>query len=323
MEKENTSQKIMEGLKDFQRETVNRVIQLYKNGQKRVLISDEVGLGKTMVAGGTIAKFADFVGEQGKKRIKVVYICSNTAIADQNLEKLCITEDVLRESVADSRLSVQHLNIFLQEAKLSGKALIQLIPLTPDTSFHMTTGCGLLWERAVIFAILNKIPELEKYNKPLEMIMQAGGTSGWNAWAKDRGEDRVSECDRITKGKYLNYMVKKVSRGLKVKNPEGKILLYDLIEKCKEVKKSGKAENIYEIIGRLRYLFAGISLEKLEPDLVILDEFQRFKYLLQTESDTEMGMLANKFFNSKSVNMLLLSATPYKMYSTLEEIDES
>ena len=44
MEKENTSQKIMEGLKDFQRETVNRVIQLYKNGQKRVLISDEVGL---------------------------------------------------------------------------------------------------------------------------------------------------------------------------------------------------------------------------------------------------------------------------------------
>ena len=204
MEKENTSQKIMEGLKDFQRETVNRVIQLYKNGQKRVLISDEVGLGKTMIAGGTIAKFADFAGEQGKKRIKVVYICSNTAIADQNLEKLCITEDVLRESVADSRLSVQHLNIFSQEAKLSGKALIQLIPLTPDTSFHMTTGCGMLWERAVIFAILNKIPELEKYNKPLEMIMQAGGTSGWNAWAKDRGEDRVSECDRITKGKYLN-----------------------------------------------------------------------------------------------------------------------
>ena len=117
MEKENKSQKIMEGLKDFQRETVNRVIQLYKNGKKRVLISDEVGLGKTMVAGGTIAKFADFVGEQGKKRIKVVYICSNTAIADQNLEKLCITEDVLRESVADSRLSVQHLNIFSQEAK--------------------------------------------------------------------------------------------------------------------------------------------------------------------------------------------------------------
>ena len=318
MGNENTSQKIMEGLKDFQRETVNRVIQLYKSGQKRVLISDEVGLGKTMIARGTIAKFSSFYKEQGKDRLKVVYICSNTAIADQNLKKLCITDDVQREAVADSRLSVQHLSIFLQEAKLKGKGLIQLIPLTPDTSFHMTTGCGLMWERAVIFEVLSNIPELEKYNRSLEKIMQAG-----NGRAKIRGKDRVAECNRITKGKYLRYMVKKVSRGLKTKNIEGKTLLDDLIGKCKEVKKSGKAEKAYEIIGRLRYLFAGISLEKLEPDLVILDEFQRFKYLLQTESDTEMGMLANKFFNAKSVNMLLLSATPYKMYSTLEEIDES
>ena len=323
MGNENTSQKIMEGLKDFQRETVNRVIQLYKSGQKRVLISDEVGLGKTMIARGTIAKFSDFYKEQGKDRLKVVYICSNAAIADQNLKKLCITDDVQREAVADSRLSVQHLSIFLQEAKLKGKGLIQLIPLTPDTSFHMTTGCGLMWERAVIFEVLSNIPELEKYNRPLEKIMQAGRAKGWNDRAKIRGKDRVAECNRITKGKYLRYMVKKVSRGLKTKNIEGKTLLDDLIGKCKEVKKSGKAEKAYEIIGRLRYLFAGISLEKLEPDLVILDEFQRFKYLLQTESDTEMGMLANKFFNSKSVNMLLLSATPYKMYSTLEEIDES
>ena len=105
----------MEGLKDFQRETVNRIIELYKNGQKRVLISDEVGLGKTLIARGTIAKFADFAREQGKDRIRVVYICSNAAIADQNLEKLCITEDVQRESVAGSRLSVQHLNIFYND----------------------------------------------------------------------------------------------------------------------------------------------------------------------------------------------------------------
>lgn len=34
-------------------------------------------------------------------------------------------------------------------------------------------------------------------------------------------------------------------------------------------------------------------------------------------------MLAHKFFNSKKVRMLLLSATPYKMYTTLEEMDEA
>ena len=54
-----------------------------------------------------------------------------------------------------------------------------------------------------------------------------------------------------------------------------------------------------------------------------MDEFQRFKYLIHSEPESETGMLANKFFNSDRVRMLLLSATPYKMYSTLEEIDEN
>ena len=77
------------------------------------------------------------------------------------------------------------------------------------------------------------------------------------------------------------------------------------------------------IIGQLRVIFAKISLERLEPDLVIMDEFQRFKYLLSSDPDSETGMLANKFFHAPDVRMLLLSATPYKMYSTPEEIDET
>ena len=54
-----------------------------------------------------------------------------------------------------------------------------------------------------------------------------------------------------------------------------------------------------------------------------MDEFQRFKYLINSDPNSETGLLANKFFNSDKVRMLLLSATPYKMYSTLEEIDET
>ena len=49
----------------------------------------------------------------------------------------------------------------------------------------------------------------------------------------------------------------------------------------------------------------------------------RFKYLINSDPESETGMLANKFFSSNNVRMLLLSATPYKMYSTLEEIDDS
>ena len=51
--------RIMSGLKDFQRATVNRIDSLYRNGQKRVLVSDEVGLGKTLIARGTVAS-SDF-----------------------------------------------------------------------------------------------------------------------------------------------------------------------------------------------------------------------------------------------------------------------
>ena len=90
-----------------------------------------------------------------------------------------------------------------------------------------------------------------------------------------------------------------------------------------DIEKNGyKKQNNNYVIGKLRILFAKVSLDKLEPDLVIMDEFQRFKYLINSDPESETGMLANKFFNSDKVRMLLLSATPYKMYSTLEEIDE-
>ena len=47
-------------LKDFQRATVERIDELYRAGQKRILVSDEVGLGKTLVAKGVIVKFAKY-----------------------------------------------------------------------------------------------------------------------------------------------------------------------------------------------------------------------------------------------------------------------
>ena len=42
----------MDVLKDFQRMTVERIYHLFKNGQNRVLVADEVGLGKTLIARG-------------------------------------------------------------------------------------------------------------------------------------------------------------------------------------------------------------------------------------------------------------------------------
>ena len=73
---------------------------------------------------------------------------------------------------------------------------------------------------------------------------------------------------------------------------------------------------------KLRVMFARISVSMLEPDLVIMDEFQRFKFLLSSD-DSELGILAHSFLSGHDTRVLLLSATPYKLYSTLEEIDEN
>ena len=46
------------GLKDFQRATVERVDYLFRHNQNRVLVADEVGMGKTLIARGAIVKTA-------------------------------------------------------------------------------------------------------------------------------------------------------------------------------------------------------------------------------------------------------------------------
>ena len=80
-------------LKDFQKKTVNYVFRrLYKDKDRvdRFLIADEVGLGKTLVARGVITKAIQFLKET-VDRIDVVYICSNSSIARQNVNRLNVT----------------------------------------------------------------------------------------------------------------------------------------------------------------------------------------------------------------------------------------
>lgn len=72
-----------------------------------------------------------------------------------------------------------------------------------------------------------------------------------------------------------------------------------------------------DIVGALRGLLAGVCIESLEPDLVILDEFQRFSDLLH--GTDEPSKLAQELFRYEGVRVLLLSATPYRMFTTAED----
>lgn len=311
--------KTMHGLKDFQRATVERIDYLFRNGQNRVLVADEVGMGKTLIARGAIVKTARMRLEQQDELMKVVYICSNTSIANQNIQKLKVSDSARIEGVSDTRLSMLHLKIAEQESDQELRdGYIQLIPLTPGTSFQMTNGGGTVNERALMFAILRRLPEISRHRNALEQFFVYYAESAWYSWAKDWYESKVIACEKKTQGAYPASVI----NGIYDYDREHPILS-KLAEHLSN-RKSGKSPYKDAIIlNELRVMFARISTGMLNPDLVIMDEFQRFKFLLNSNQESETGILAQKFLGGGDSRILLLSATPYKLYSTLEEIDEA
>ena len=73
------------------------------------------------------------------------------------------------------------------------------------------------------------------------------------------------------------------------------------------------------IVGELRRMLSRSALQALEPDLVILDEFQRFRDLLDVKTGGDAAELADDLFNHSDAHVLLLSATPYKPFTYAEE----
>ena len=320
-------QEVLSDLVDFQVATVDRVGQLYKTGFRRVLIADEVGLGKTLVARGVIARMARYFKEStGKDIFKVIYICSNLSIAGQNLKKLKIHDEVKIDGITDTRLSMQHLKIFEQRYDPAiQESFIQLIPLTPHTSFSMTGGCGSVRERALIYSIIKRLQFFSCYMEQLNELMTSYATVSWKDWVSYY-DKQVIECDQASKGNYLGTILEMAGNYLEM-HPEIFQLSRDVFSKMARLGYS-QTPGANRLILKFRKMMAEISVEMLEADLVIMDEFQRFPDLLKSEANDEKTMLAKKFFKSendvaKQPYILLLSATPYKLYSTLEEIQEN
>ena len=130
------SEKALDGLKTFQKRTVEHAYrELYREGGTgRFLVADEVGLGKTFVARGVIAKMLDLQGAN-IKRIDVIYVCSNSAIARQNLDKLIPKLDIPKDQIGTpgqaTRLTLRPKIIH----DLASKR-VNFISFTPGTTFE-------------------------------------------------------------------------------------------------------------------------------------------------------------------------------------------
>ncbi len=307
--------KILAGLKDFQRQTVEYVFRrmyLDDDCAHKFLIADEVGLGKTLVARGITAKAIEHLRKKGNKRIDVVYVCSNLGIARQNVNRLNVTGT--KDFVLSSRITLLPQEI----SDIKGKD-ISFISFTPSTSFDLKSALGIVRERALLYCILHKEWGF-KGTGPRNLFR---GYSNAGSFWRHVEEINGKELDTDLVSSFLERL-KAVcqrndapgARSVKVRL----LALCDRFARAHEVTDEDIQERA-ELMGSLRGLLAETCLEALEPDLIILDEFQRFKSLLAGKDDA--GLLARKLFNFADDNsrarVLLLSATPYKMYTLTEE----
>ena len=316
--------------KIFQEMTANRIEEIFRGGeQKRVLLADEVGLGKTIIAREVIDRVRNMRKELHDDMYRVVYVCSNINIVHQNTRNLGMKK---RLDISESRLSMQHLVIHEQVALLKtnghyredghydeGEMPELLIPLTPGTSFAMQQGCGNKNERALMYCIISRLPEYERYTDRLYQFFKLYENLKEDPWRWMIGgyDQRVQACGE----RYILKIAERLERNN---------LFQEWSKKLREYLDTGSQDRNTKsrILVQLRVVFAQISIEELEPDFVIMDEFQRFSSLIEyrPDDDSEQTLITRKFFNTMDNEnaplILLLSATPYKPYTTLEELNE-
>lgn len=310
---------ILAGLKDFQRHTVEYVFRrlyLDADASNRFLVADEVGLGKTLIARGLIAKAIAHLWNQ-VQRIDIVYICSNAEIARQNIQRLNITgaEDF---SLA-SRITLLPLQLHnLQQNR------INFVSFTPGTSFDLKSSLGTMEERAMLYWLLHPVWDFQDKAAPKNIFQGGAGKDRFREYLQ--GFRRSRQIDPTLAERFRQRLQQQMA----AERQAGKLDLYqrfialcDAFGRVRDLSRIPAAEKSERnhLIGDLRLLLAKACISALEPDLIILDEFQRFKHLLEPAND--FNEIAHELFNfsdtQSPAKVVLLSATPYKMYTLAQE----
>ena len=304
----------LEGLKGFQRATVEYAFErLYRapDSTRRFLVADEVGLGKTLVARGLIAKALDHLwdGPHRVDRIDIVYICSNAQIARQNVRRL--------EIGGGRFVRADRLTLLPREIHGLKANRVNYLALTPGTSFDLKSSMGRMDERVLLYHLVQRVwPD-----------RRAGPKNLFQGYVRKKGRFRQA----LKEFKRWHRIDADLAIAFERRvHGEGKTFRMKYERLCTRFRRFRKwvpakdRRKQAKFIGQLRSMLAEVCVTALEPDLVILDEFQRFKDLLDGEHAT--AELAKRLFNysddTSDVRLLLLSATPYRMYTLHHESAE-
>lgn len=314
-------------LKDFQRlsvETVFRRMYLDPQPTLRFLIADEVGLGKTLVARGVIARTIDHLWEK-VERIDIVYLCSNAGIARQNIRRLT-PRDIDEVSMA-SRITLLPIEK-TRPGDDSGVSRdfqhrrVNIIALTPDTSLNLKGNLGLKRERALLLHILASHWKLD-FTGACRLFAGNASLQPFKRLVKNFGEKE--EVDAALAMAFTNALDAECSEAMNRSEKTIRDRLERLIadHRNNELSPRELAAPRTAIVGELRHILARSCIRALQPDLIILDEFQRFKELLDGKGPA--AEMAKELFDYKDsfteTRVLLLSATPYKMYTVQDDAE--
>lgn len=319
---------ILGGLKPFQRATVDHVFRRLWTDEDcvdRFLVADEVGLGKTLVAKGVAARAISHLQATANRPVTIVYICSNSQIASQNLDRLRdLTGGV-------SRQSADRITMLPQTMGMSSPEGIQLLALTPGTSLRLGDATGRVGERVLLHRMLSQAfdwPELGEDH----VIEYFRDGVGFDRFA-DRLEGVSSRPEINSRPKINRALVDAFAREMdEADGPFGGTLLSDLLDELEQWRSNDEMIGDMwwrrrRMIGELRMAMARTAVAHLSPDLVILDEFQRFKDLfpgtraMEDPHISEAQKLAQKLITHPGAKSLVLSATPYKMFTLPDEVE--
>ncbi len=293
---------VSSGLKDFQQRTVDYVSQrMLDEGARRFLVADEVGLGKTLIARGVIANTVERLQSEGVGRIDVVYVCSNQEIAKQNLDRLRLPGHAAGSRLTRIGLLPLHMDRLVSDG-------VNFVSLTPGTSLDPTSSGGWSLERAILLRMLKK---------PWGFRMSKGGREVFRVGARwstmQHHLDGMGSLDQALCERFAEAM----------RNSPLRQTFTELVTVAARRKlNTEERRRRLDLIGDLRRELSRICVDALEPDLVILDEFQRFGHLLDGTADD--AILARQLFDfdngaGEYARVLLLSATPYKSFTRATE----
>ena len=308
---------VLAGLKNFQQDTVEHVTRRFYGPRptRRFLVADETGLGKSLVARGVIARAIEHLQhDNAVERINVVYVCSNADVAQQNIGRLDVTGDPLLSFASRLTLLAKHSRRLALGSRTFTKP-VNLVSFTPGTSFDMGWQTGKAEERAMLFLLLEPLIDLTGYRRRAAVNLLRGQVSRYDWFAAT-----ISQLRRELNGEIDPDIADGFGTALRDRG-----LLTDFDDLIDEMGRKRSVpqvlrDRVRRLTGDMRSELAHASVRTLEPDLIILDEFQRFRHLL--DDTCEAGRLAHYLFDYGEARVLLLSATPYKPFTYAEESDD-